>query len=87
MLRVVVTALASAALAVGVQPHEAPALGFSFTNVAREAGLNHTTVFGGETGIGRAQKGGVATVTPTGVSCTGTAKAVLLAPNSKRQKC
>src|SRR5438094_5406455 len=48
MLRVVVTALASASLAVGVQPHEAPALGFSFTNVAREAGLNHTTVFGGE---------------------------------------
>ena len=32
----------------GVLPQEPTSLGFSFTNVAREAGLNHVTVFGGE---------------------------------------
>src|SRR5436190_15888338 len=48
MLRIVVTVLASASFVAGRQPHEPPALGFSFTNAAREAGLNHTTVFGGE---------------------------------------
>src|SRR5947207_2163230 len=49
MLRIVLSVLASASFVVaGRQPHEPPALGFSFTNVAREAGLNHTTVFGGE---------------------------------------
>ena len=32
----------------GVLPQEPASLGFSFTNVAREAGLNHVTVFGGE---------------------------------------
>src|SRR5437868_9156566 len=31
------------------RPESGADLGFSFVNVAREAGLNHTTVFGGST--------------------------------------
>src|SRR5438093_414145 len=48
--RLVWTAPAVAALAVPcvVHPQEPAPPGFSFTNVAREAGLNHVTVFGGE---------------------------------------
>src|SRR6058998_2851409 len=37
-----------AALPCAVHPQEVPAFGVSFSNVAREAGLNHVTVFGGE---------------------------------------
>src|SRR5437667_5436939 len=49
MLRAVATAFASASVLAGVQTQEPAPLGFSFTNVARAAGLNHLTVFGGAT--------------------------------------
>src|SRR5919201_1176551 len=48
-VRPLLTAAAIAAAIPAIVHLQAPApLSFSFTNVAREAGLNHVTVFGGE---------------------------------------
>ena len=57
--------------------------GLAFIN----GGAAHVTVLGNEKGKGVGKDGGVATVTPTGVSCTGDAKAKLIDASGIKHKC